>query len=168
MPTAPSLAARYLRHVPRPLLRPASRTLMPFKRSSREGRSISEAIGAAEVQESRSMRLSFSLQRPLGRRASLVISLAVFLSSARRATSLTSGCVAALQHAAAPLSWSADIAMSKRGKAEPARGPVRAKRSALDPSAALLTVIAANLKRLRTRQGHSLERLANLAGVSHW
>ena len=64
------------------------------------------------------------------------------------------------------MSWSADIAMSKRGKAQPARGPVRAKRSPLDPSAALLTVIAANLKRLRTRQGHSLERLANLAGVS--
>lgn len=56
--------------------------------------------------------------------------------------------------------------MSKRGKAQPARGPVRAKRSPLDPSAALLAVIAANLKRLRTRQGHSLERLANLAGVS--
>ncbi len=63
------------------------------------------------------------------------------------------------------MSWSADIAMAKRGKAPAARGPARA-RSPLDPSAALLTVIAANLKRLRTRQGHSLERLANIAGVS--
>ena len=51
--------------------------------------------------------------------------------------------------------------MSKRGKAQGSRGPARAQRSPLDPSAALLTVIAANLKRLRTRQGHSL-----LAGVS--
>jgi transcriptional regulator with XRE-family HTH domain len=63
------------------------------------------------------------------------------------------------------LSWSADIAMSKRGKAQGARSTVCA-RSPLDPSAALLSVIAANLKRLRTRQGRSLERLANLAGVS--
>ena len=63
------------------------------------------------------------------------------------------------------MSWSADIAMSKRGKAQGARVPART-RSPLDPSAALLSVIAANLKRLRTRQGHSLERLANLAGVS--
>jgi len=55
--------------------------------------------------------------------------------------------------------------MSKRGKAGGARQPART-RSPLDPSVAPLTVIATNLKRLRTRQGHSLERLANLAGVS--
>src|SRR4029079_15482034 len=33
-------------------------------------------------------------------------------------------------------------------------------------STALLATINTNLKRLRTRQGHSLERLAKLAGVS--
>jgi transcriptional regulator with XRE-family HTH domain len=66
---------------------------------------------------------------------------------------------------AAPLSWSADIEMAKRGKAQETRGSPR-MRSPLDPSAALLSVIAANLKRLRTHQGHSLERLAKIAGVS--
>ena len=35
-----------------------------------------------------------------------------------------------------------------------------------DHSTALLTTISTNLKRHRTRQGHSLERLAKLAGVS--
>ncbi len=45
--------------------------------------------------------------------------------------------------------------------------PATARRnSAPDPSAALLTIIATNLKRLRSRQGHSLERLAKLAGIS--
>ncbi len=39
-------------------------------------------------------------------------------------------------------------------------------RQRTDQSAALLTNISSNLKRLRTRQGHSLERLAKLAGVS--
>ena len=63
------------------------------------------------------------------------------------------------------MSWSADIAMSKRGKAQGVPTIGRAS-SHPDPSAALLTIIAANLKRLRTRQGHSLERLAKLAGVS--
>jgi transcriptional regulator with XRE-family HTH domain len=55
--------------------------------------------------------------------------------------------------------------MAKGEKGGRARASART-RSPLDPSTALLTVIAANLKRLRTRQGHSLERLANIAGVS--
>jgi transcriptional regulator with XRE-family HTH domain len=55
--------------------------------------------------------------------------------------------------------------MSKRGKTEDTRSSPRT-RSPLDPSAALLSIIAANLKRLRTHQGHSLERLAKIAGVS--
>jgi transcriptional regulator with XRE-family HTH domain len=57
------------------------------------------------------------------------------------------------------------LAMSKRGKAQGVPATGRGS-SPSDPSAALLAIIAANLKRLRTRQGHSLERLANLAGVS--
>jgi transcriptional regulator with XRE-family HTH domain len=55
--------------------------------------------------------------------------------------------------------------MSKRGKVQGVPTIGRGS-SPPDPSAALLTIIAANLKRLRTRQGHSLERLAKLAGVS--
>jgi transcriptional regulator with XRE-family HTH domain len=55
--------------------------------------------------------------------------------------------------------------MSKRGKAQGVPTTGRGS-SPPDPSAALLAIIAANLKRLRTRQGHSLERLAELAGVS--
>jgi transcriptional regulator with XRE-family HTH domain len=55
--------------------------------------------------------------------------------------------------------------MSKRGKTQGAYDRASAN-SHPDPSAALLAIIAANLKRLRTRQGHSLERLAKLAGVS--
>jgi transcriptional regulator with XRE-family HTH domain len=52
-------------------------------------------------------------------------------------------------------------------KVRPAGAKVSAAaRQRTNHSAALLTTISTNLKRLRTRQGHSLERLAKLAGVS--
>ncbi len=38
--------------------------------------------------------------------------------------------------------------------------------SAADPALALAAAVGRNLKRLRTRRGHSLERLAKLSGVS--
>lgn len=58
-----------------------------------------------------------------------------------------------------------DIAVANRGRSAGAKVSTRAKQRT-DHSAALLTTISTNLKRLRTRQGHSLERLAKLAGVS--
>lgn len=58
-----------------------------------------------------------------------------------------------------------DIAVVNRGRSGAAKVSART-RQRTDHSAALLTTISANLKRLRTRQGHSLERLAKLAGVS--
>jgi transcriptional regulator with XRE-family HTH domain len=63
------------------------------------------------------------------------------------------------------LSRTTDIAVAKRGKTAGSKGKVSAS-ARPDQSAALLTAISTNLKRLRTRQGHSLERLAKLAGVS--
>lgn len=54
--------------------------------------------------------------------------------------------------------------MAKRSKSAVDKGIRRGKRT--DHSTALLTTISTNLKRHRTRQGHSLERLAKLAGVS--
>jgi transcriptional regulator with XRE-family HTH domain len=62
------------------------------------------------------------------------------------------------------LSRTIDIAMAKRSKSAVGKGTPRGKRT--DHSTALLTTISTNLKRHRTRQGHSLERLARLAGVS--
>lgn len=64
-----------------------------------------------------------------------------------------------------PLSRMTDIAVAHRGRSAGARVSTRA-RQRTDHSVALLTTISTNLKRLRTRQGHSLERLAKLAGVS--
>jgi transcriptional regulator with XRE-family HTH domain len=58
-----------------------------------------------------------------------------------------------------------DIAVAIRGRSAAAKGAARG-RQRTDQSAALVSTISANLKRLRTRQGHSLERLAKLAGVS--
>jgi transcriptional regulator with XRE-family HTH domain len=58
-----------------------------------------------------------------------------------------------------------DIAVANRIRPVGAKVTTRA-RQRTDQSAALLTNISTNLKRLRTRQGHSLERLAKLAGVS--
>lgn len=58
-----------------------------------------------------------------------------------------------------------DIAVANRIRPAGAKVTTRA-RQRTDQSAALLTNISTNLKRLRTRQGHSLERLAKLAGVS--
>ena len=56
--------------------------------------------------------------------------------------------------------------MAKRGKSGGGvKGAPRVKQRT-NHSAALLATISTNLKRLRTRQGHSLERLAKLAGVS--
>jgi transcriptional regulator with XRE-family HTH domain len=64
------------------------------------------------------------------------------------------------------LSRTIDLAMAKRGKSGGGvKGAPRAKQRT-NHSAALLATISTNLKRLRTRQGHSLERLAKLAGVS--
>ena len=57
------------------------------------------------------------------------------------------------------------VAVANRGRSAGAKVSTRA-RQRTDHSAALLTTISTNLKRLRTRQGHSLERLAKLAGVS--
>ncbi len=54
--------------------------------------------------------------------------------------------------------------MAKRSNSAVSKGNPRGKRD--NNSTALLTTISTNLKRLRTRQGHSLERLAKLAGVS--
>src|SRR5205823_1748033 len=64
-----------------------------------------------------------------------------------------------------PLSRTIDIAVGKRGKSASDKGKARAK-TRPDHSTALVTTISTNLKRLRTRQGHSLERLAKLASVS--
>lgn len=61
------------------------------------------------------------------------------------------------------MSSSADIVMAGRDRA--ASRKLRAPGQA-DLSTALPLVIGSNLKSLRTRQGHSLERLARLAGVS--
>jgi len=59
-----------------------------------------------------------------------------------------------------------DIAMAKGGKSGGGvKGKARAKQRT-NHTTALLITISTNLKRLRTRQGHSLERLAKLAGVS--
>ena len=55
--------------------------------------------------------------------------------------------------------------MSKRGKSGGGKTKSRANQLP-DRSAALLTTISTNLRSMRTRHGHSLERLANLAGVS--
>jgi transcriptional regulator with XRE-family HTH domain len=63
------------------------------------------------------------------------------------------------------LSRTIDIAVAKRSKAASDKGKVRAT-TRPDQSTALVATISTNLKRLRTRQGHSLERLAKLAGVS--
>jgi transcriptional regulator with XRE-family HTH domain len=63
------------------------------------------------------------------------------------------------------LSRMTDIAVAHRGTSPSAKVNTRA-RQRTDHSTALLTTISINLKRLRTRQGHSLERLAKLAGVS--
>jgi transcriptional regulator with XRE-family HTH domain len=64
------------------------------------------------------------------------------------------------------LSRTIDLAMAKRGKSGGGvKGTPRVKQRT-NHSAALLATISTNLKRLRTRQGHSLERLAKLAGVS--
>jgi transcriptional regulator with XRE-family HTH domain len=60
------------------------------------------------------------------------------------------------------MSSSADIVMARSDRDE-ARTP-RFDRGGNAP--ALPAIIGANLKRLRTRQGHSLERLSKLAGVS--
>lgn len=58
-----------------------------------------------------------------------------------------------------------DIAVANRGRSAAVKVSARG-RQRTDHSAALVSTISANLKRLRTRQGHSLERLAKLAGVS--
>ena len=55
--------------------------------------------------------------------------------------------------------------MARKSKNGPGTSKVRTQ-PLPQQSAALLTTISVNLKRLRTRQGHSLERLAKLAGVS--
>lgn len=59
---------------------------------------------------------------------------------------------------------SADSLMARTDKEHEARKP-RFTGGASAPQS-LPAVIGSNLKRLRTRQGHSLERLAKLAGVS--
>lgn len=59
----------------------------------------------------------------------------------------------------------ADITVANRARSSGVKVNART-RQRTDQSAALLTNISSNLKRLRTRQGHSLERLAKLAGVS--
>jgi transcriptional regulator with XRE-family HTH domain len=58
-----------------------------------------------------------------------------------------------------------DIAVARKVRTAPGASKARAQ-PLPQQSAALLTTISVNLKRLRTRQGHSLERLARLAGVS--
>ena len=63
------------------------------------------------------------------------------------------------------MSSSADIVMAGKDKGAPGRRKPRAAGQA-DPSTALPLVIGSNLRTFRTRQGHSLERLAKLAGVS--
>jgi transcriptional regulator with XRE-family HTH domain len=63
------------------------------------------------------------------------------------------------------LTGSTDIAVATKSKSAIRKGKARAQ-PLPDHSAALLTTISINLKRLRTRQGHSLERLARLSGVS--
>ena len=59
----------------------------------------------------------------------------------------------------------ADNVIPKPGKSRSGNSKSRSQPHA-DRSSALLTIISTNLRRMRTRQGHSLERLANLAGVS--
>jgi transcriptional regulator with XRE-family HTH domain len=63
------------------------------------------------------------------------------------------------------MSSSADIVMAGKDKSAPGRRKPHAVGQA-EPSMALPLVIGGNLRTLRTRQGHSLERLAKLAGVS--
>lgn len=63
----------------------------------------------------------------------------------------------------AAMSSSAEIVMARSDRDPEVRKP-RFERGAAAPS--LPAVIGSNLKRLRTRQGHSLERLSKLAGVS--
>jgi transcriptional regulator with XRE-family HTH domain len=63
------------------------------------------------------------------------------------------------------MSSSAEIAMAGKTRGAPGRRKPRDADHA-DFSTALPLVIGRNLKSLRTRQGHSLERLAKLAGVS--
>lgn len=58
-----------------------------------------------------------------------------------------------------------DIAVANRDRSAAVRVGTRIRQRS-DNSTALLSTISINLKRLRTRQGHSLERLAKLAGVS--
>jgi transcriptional regulator with XRE-family HTH domain len=56
------------------------------------------------------------------------------------------------------------VHMARKVRNEAAKGGDRAE--ATDPPSSLPVVIGGNLKRLRTRQGYSLEQLAKLAGVS--
>jgi transcriptional regulator with XRE-family HTH domain len=56
------------------------------------------------------------------------------------------------------------VAMVRKDRNEVAKRGARAE--AADPPSSLPAIIGGNLKRLRTRQGYSLERLAKLAGVS--
>ncbi len=58
-----------------------------------------------------------------------------------------------------------DIAVANRDRSAAVKVGTRIRQRS-DNSTALLSTISINLKRLRTRQGHSLERLAKLAGVS--
>jgi transcriptional regulator with XRE-family HTH domain len=63
-----------------------------------------------------------------------------------------------------PVSSSAELLMARTDKEHGTRRP-RFDGGASAPRS-LPAIIGTNLKRLRTRQGHSLERLAKLAGVS--
>lgn len=59
----------------------------------------------------------------------------------------------------------ADIAVATSGRSAAAKAALK-RRPRTSHSQALLTTISTNLKRLRTRQGYSLERLARRSGVS--